>query len=58
MKKVPTVDEVMQHIETEAGPIPPDMYEAVHQAMKIIVGFARRGKREKAEEFIRSMGGA
>ena len=44
MKKVPTVDEVIQHIETETGPIPPDMYEVVHQAMKIIVGFARCGK--------------
>ncbi len=58
MKKVPTVDEVIQHIETETGPIPPDMYEVVHQAMKIIVGFARCGEREKAEQFIRSMGGA
>lgn len=58
MKKVPTVDEIMQHIEAEMGPIPQRMYDVVHWAIKIIVGYAERGEREKAEEFIRLMGGA
>ncbi len=58
MKNVPTVDEVVQHIEAKMGPIPEHMYEIVYKSIWIIVDYARRGERSKAEEFIRLMGEA